>query len=61
MTRLTLTPTEAAEMLGVSRSFFYEHVLPELRTIYRGRKRLLLVSELERWADRNASLPAGRA
>jgi excisionase family DNA binding protein len=60
VTRLTVTPSEAAEMLGVSRSYFYEHVLPELRTIYRGRKRLIRVAEIERWADRSASAPGRR-
>lgn len=59
MTRVTYTPQEAAEALGVSRSFFYAHVLPELRCIYRGRKRLIPVREMERWAERSASLPVG--
>ena len=59
VTRVTVTPTEAAEMLGVGRSFFYDQVLPELRTIYRGKKRLIPVKEIERWVERNATAPAG--
>ncbi len=52
--RLAVTPTEAARKLGVSRSFFYAEILPELRCIYRGRKRLIPFAELHRWVDRSA-------
>lgn len=53
--RLALTPDEAATSLGVSRSFFYEHILPDLRVIRLGRKRLIPVPELERWTERSAT------
>lgn len=53
--RLALTPEEAAESIGAGRSFFYEHVLPELRIVRVGRKRLVPVVELERYLDREAS------
>lgn len=53
--RLSLTPDEAALALGVGRTFFYEQVLPEVRTVRRGRKALVPVSELNRWLERNAS------
>jgi excisionase family DNA binding protein len=53
--RITLTPREAAEVLGVSRDFFDEHVKHELRVIRRGRLVLVPVRELERWCDENAS------
>ena len=53
--RLALRPEEAAEALGVGRSFFYEQVLPEVRVVYRGRVRLVPVAELERWLDREAA------
>jgi excisionase family DNA binding protein len=53
--RLALSPEEAAEALGVSRSFFYGNVLPELRVVYRGRRRLVAVRELEAWLDRSAT------
>ena len=54
--RVTLTRGEAAEALGISIDSFERHVQPELRLIRRGRMRLVPVRELERWADRNASL-----
>lgn len=57
--RLTLSPTEAAETLGVSRDFLDEHVLPELRVIRRGRRRLIPVRELERWVEENAAFTLG--
>ncbi|MEZ5100283.1 MAG: hypothetical protein R3C15_10900 [Thermoleophilia bacterium] len=54
--RLTVGPIEAAEMLGVSRDYFDEHIKPELRIIRRGSKTILIpVAELERWVDRSAS------
>ena len=53
--RITLTPKEASEALGVSRDFFDEHVKPELRVIRRGRLVLVAVKELERWADASAA------
>jgi excisionase family DNA binding protein len=53
--RLALTPTEAAARLGVGRSFFYEHVLPELRTVRRGRKNLIPLTELDKWLRDNSA------
>jgi hypothetical protein len=53
--RLSVSPNEAAEMLGVSRDYFDEHVVPELRIIRRGRRILVALVELERWLDRNAA------
>jgi hypothetical protein len=49
------TVDRAAHALSVSRDFFAEHVLPELRVIRRGRLVLIPMSELELWADRNAA------
>ena len=49
--RIALTKAEAAESLGCSVDFLEEHVLPDLRVIRRGRKVLVSVRELERWAD----------
>ena len=57
--RLALTPVEAAAAIGVSRDFFDEHVLPELRVVRRGRKVLVAVSELERWLSANSALTLG--
>jgi excisionase family DNA binding protein len=53
--RLAVSPAEAAELLGVSRDFFDEHVLPELRVVRRGRKVLVAIPELERWLAENAA------
>jgi excisionase family DNA binding protein len=54
--RLTLTPREAAASLGVSRDFFDDHVLPELRVIRRGKLVLVPFSELARWVEREAAV-----
>src|SRR5207245_11802433 len=53
--RLALSPGEAADVLGVSRDYFDEHILPELRIIRRGRRILIPLAELERWLDRSAA------
>jgi hypothetical protein len=53
--RLALRPEEAAASLGVSRSFFFAEILPDLRVVRRGRVRLVAVRELERWLDANAA------
>jgi hypothetical protein len=48
---LALSPDQAAVALGVSRDFLDEHVMPELRVVRRGRRKLIAVRELERWLD----------
>jgi len=57
--RIALTPPEAAAALGVGPDFFDANVAPELRLVRRGRKRLVPVSELERWTAENAERPVG--
>lgn len=52
--RIALTPPEAAAAIGVGPDFFEENVAPELRLVRRGRKRLVPVTELERWTTENA-------
>lgn len=52
--RIALTPPETAAAIGVGPDFFDENVAPELRLIRRGRKRLVPVTELERWIAENA-------
>lgn len=52
--RLALRPDEAAEAIGLGRSAFYERVLPELRVVYAGRARLIPVTEIERWLEKEA-------
>jgi excisionase family DNA binding protein len=53
--RLTFSPAEAAEALGVSRDYFDQHIKPELRVVRRGRLVLVPVAELERWIEQNAA------
>jgi excisionase family DNA binding protein len=54
--RLALTKAEAADALGVSVDFLEQHVIPELRVVRRGRRRLIPVLELERWIDESAEV-----
>jgi len=54
--RLCVKPDEAAQMLGVSRDYFDEHVKPELRIVRHGSRTILVpVAELVRWVERNAA------
>lgn len=57
--RLTLTPVEAAEALGVSRDSFDRYVRDELRVVRRGKLVLVPVAELERWVAENAAKVLG--
>jgi hypothetical protein len=51
--RLALDISEACEALGVSWAFWAEHVADEVRIVRRGRRRLVAVTELQRWLDEN--------
>ena len=53
--RLALSPEEAAGVLGVSRDYFDEHILLELRVVRRGRRILVALAELQQWLDRSAA------
>jgi excisionase family DNA binding protein len=53
--RLSVSPDEAAEMLGVSRDYLDEHVLADLKVVRRGRRILIALTELERWLDASAA------
>jgi excisionase family DNA binding protein len=57
--RLALSKAEAADALGVSVDFLEEHVLRELKIVRRGRRRLIPLSELQRWIDNNAHRTLG--
>jgi hypothetical protein len=46
----------ATEVLGISRDSFDRHVLPEVRTVRVGRRRLVSVAELERFLERHGTL-----
>jgi excisionase family DNA binding protein len=56
--RLALSPTEAAAALGVSLTFFQEHIQPELPILRLGRRRLVRISALIEWFDANESIAA---
>lgn len=54
--RLTVSPDEAAAVLGVSRDYFDAHIIGELRIVRRGRRILVALAEIEQWLDRAASI-----
>jgi excisionase family DNA binding protein len=54
--RVTLTKPEAAEALGVSLDHLERHILPELHVIRSGRRVLIRVGELQRWAQQSEAL-----
>jgi excisionase family DNA binding protein len=56
--RLALSKAEAAEVLGVSVDFFEEHIQPDLKIVYKGRRRLIPVRELEKWLEANGARAA---
>ena len=56
VTRITLTVDEASKALGISRDHFERHVMHDLRIVRSGRRRLVPVRELERWADQHATM-----
>jgi excisionase family DNA binding protein len=56
--RRALTVDEAARSLGISRDHFERHVMPDLRIVRSGRRRLIPVSELDRWLDQHATTAA---
>lgn len=57
--RLAFTPEEAAASIGCSRSFLYEHILPELRVVRVGRRRIIPRESLEQWLREEASRAIG--
>ena len=58
--RVTLTVDEACASLGVSRDHFERHIVGDLRVVRVGRRLLVRVAELERWAERCESLERPR-
>ena len=56
--RVALPIDEAAIALGMSRDHRERHVLDDLRVIRVGRRLLVRVAELERWAQRHEALGA---
>ena len=58
---LALRPEEAARALGVSRSFFFAEILPELRVVRRGRLRPSVSVSSVRFHARGGPLSIGGA
>jgi excisionase family DNA binding protein len=52
--RLAVSPVEAAEMLGVSRDFFDEHIKPRIRVVRMGKRIIVPIRSLEDWIEANA-------
>ena len=52
--RTALTINEACESLGVGWDLFHKSIEPELRVVRIGRRKLIPISELQAWLDRNA-------
>jgi hypothetical protein len=52
--RIALDRQEAAESIGMSLTSFETYVQPHVKLIRKGSKRLIPVSELERWVSENA-------
>jgi len=57
--RLALSIEEACEALGVSWDFWREHVAADVRIVRCGRRKLVPVTELERWLERRAEAVLG--
>lgn len=57
--RVALTREEAAAALGVSVDHFERHVASDVRVIRTGRRVLVPVAELQRWAEKHASYTFG--
>jgi excisionase family DNA binding protein len=55
--RVALSVDEAAAALGVSRDTFDRHVVSELRVLHIGRRVVVPVRELERYAEKYAARP----
>lgn len=53
--KLAVSVAEAAEALGMSVDHFRRRVMPDLRIVRSGRLRLVPISELEDWLQRNAA------
>jgi hypothetical protein len=53
--RIAVGPGPAAELLDMSRDHFERFVQDDLRWIRKGRRKLVLVSDLRKWAEQNAA------
>ena len=53
------TREQAAALLAMSVDYFDEHVRPDLPVLRKGRERIYLVEDLEKWARQNAAMALG--
>jgi excisionase family DNA binding protein len=51
---LALSVEQAAQSLGVSWDTWHEHIEPDVRIVRLGRRKLVPVTELQRWLDDHA-------
>ena len=58
--RLALNVKEAAAALGVSWDTWREHIEPDVKLVRIGSRKLVPVSELERWLSEHAETTLGR-
>ena len=58
--RLSLNVGEACLALGISWDLWREHIEPDIRLVRVGRRKLVAISELQRWLDANAETVLGR-
>lgn len=58
--RVAVTKAEAGALLGKSEDWIEDHVIAEVRTIRRGAAVLILVRDLEAWAERSAAMALKR-
>jgi hypothetical protein len=54
--RLALRPEEASAALGISRDLYDSEVLPHLRVVRIGSLKVVPVSVLQTWLERNAAV-----
>jgi hypothetical protein len=57
--RLALSVEEACGALGVCWDFWSKHIVPEVRMVRRGRRKLVAVSELQRWLEESGERVLG--
>jgi hypothetical protein len=57
--RLGLSIDEACQSIGVGWDFWKERVEPDVKIVRVGRRKIVPVSELQAWLDRNAEAVSG--
>lgn len=57
--RLALNVKEACASLGVSWDVWREHIEPDIKLVRIGRRKLVPVTELQRWLDANGERTLG--